>query len=456
MSHEQRTDYGHYPPLTKTETERDAATPGVRSRPRAPSRRATHHPSRPPTGRKPWTEASVRAALIEFVAGRDTWPTYEEFIAAGAKGLREAVKRIHGPAWWATELQLRDGDRQPGGNRRWTDETIRATLAEFFGERSSWPTRREFTEAGLAGLYEALRHHGGSRRWAVEMKVAPPRARPSGARRRAVPGGRRPGQPRRWTEQRIAAELATFLKGRSEWPRYREFVENGHRSLYRAVAGNGGRRVWAERMGVSFVDRRGGVPAFWTEERVREHLTRMLQGRTRWPTPAAFQQAGEARLLAAVYRTGGVQKWMDEFEIQSSRKEPSDTSQGRPRRWTESAIAEAIAPLGRQLGHWPTKGEFRSAGLLPALAAVYEHGGSEYWRRRLGLTAQDSHYLGPVPNRSRWTDKRIEAELRELCHGRTEWPSVQEFRDLDALPLYRAASRRGGVGKWRALVGLAS
>lgn len=76
-------------------------------------------------------------ALTEFLVGRDTWPTYDEFIIEGAKGLRDAVKRIRGPECWATEMGLAAGDRPLGGVRRWDDATIRAALAAFLGDRST-------------------------------------------------------------------------------------------------------------------------------------------------------------------------------------------------------------------------------------------------------------------------------------------------------------------------------
>lgn len=120
---------------------------------------------------KPWDEDAIREALSRFLVGWEVWPTYEQFIEGGAKGLREALARIGGVEKWATEMGLPGGDRARGGVKKWTDETIRAKLAEFFGDRTTWPTHREFDEAGLHALYEALRHYGGVERWAKEMNV---------------------------------------------------------------------------------------------------------------------------------------------------------------------------------------------------------------------------------------------------------------------------------------------
>jgi hypothetical protein len=51
-----------------------------------------------------WNEASIRAALTSFVAGHDVWPTYDAFVTAGHKRLRDAIGRDRGAKWWATQL----------------------------------------------------------------------------------------------------------------------------------------------------------------------------------------------------------------------------------------------------------------------------------------------------------------------------------------------------------------
>ena len=281
-------------------------------------------------------------------------------------------------------MGLTGGDRQQGGTRRWTDVTIRAALAEFLGDRSTWPTKRR--HAGRGGLHEALWYHGGSQRWAVEMGVAAP----APPRRRSPPAKpTRASRPKRawpsWTERRIATELSAFLANRGEWPRYAEFVDAGRKGLYHAVRNTGGAHMWAPRMGVGYVKRRGGLPTYWTEERVRERMAGMLEGRILWPTTREFEAADEGRLLAAARRLGGVERWMAEFALRRTPVRRSHSAQ--PRLWTDSAIMGAIAPLVTDLGRWPTKGEFRTAGLTRALAAVYYHGGSAAWQHRLGVTA---------------------------------------------------------------------
>jgi hypothetical protein len=55
---------------------------------------------------------------------------------------------------------------------------------------------------------------------------------------------------------------------------------------------------------------------------------------------------------------------------------------------------------------------------------------------------------------TKWTEARIESELREFLAGRTSWPSANEFTTAGRGDLYAAASRNGGIGRWRRAVGL--
>ena len=55
---------------------------------------------------------------------------------------------------------------------------------------------------------------------------------------------------------------------------------------------------------------------------------------------------------------------------------------------------------------------------------------------------------------AKWTDAAIERELRAFVEGRTTWPTPTDFRNAGKGSLYAAASRKGGIGRWRQLIGL--
>jgi cell filamentation protein, protein adenylyltransferase len=55
---------------------------------------------------------------------------------------------------------------------------------------------------------------------------------------------------------------------------------------------------------------------------------------------------------------------------------------------------------------------------------------------------------------AKWDDATIEQSLLEFLAGRSTWPTPAEFREAGRGDLYAAASRRGGIRRWRRLVGL--
>lgn len=55
---------------------------------------------------------------------------------------------------------------------------------------------------------------------------------------------------------------------------------------------------------------------------------------------------------------------------------------------------------------------------------------------------------------AKWSDTAIERELRTFLQSRDYWPPPAEFRDAGKGPLYAAASRAGGISRWRRIIRL--
>lgn len=94
------------------------------------------------------------------------------------------------------------------------------------------------------------------------------------------------------------------------------------------------------------------------------------------------------------------------------------------------------------------------AGLVKArILKPVGSGPSTRYRLAISTKSDGGRQRGPALS---WTDHRIEAELREFIGERRDWPSPNEFRASGKMALYQAASRRGGIGHWTALLGLES
>jgi hypothetical protein len=268
-----------------------------------------------------------------------------------------------------------------------------------------------------------------------------PTATMTGPRRRVGVAG-----SRRWTEERVREELRGFLAGREEWPSYREFWNAGRKGLRDAVTRFGGARRWAREFGMTYVERRPGYAPIWTEERIRADLTRFLTGREFWPTRIEFEAAGLKALRDAVGRSGGPPRWAAEFGLPRL-----DERRGSRRVWTDERIEEELRRLIGPDGRWPSTAEFRRAGKTTLQAAVYAHGGPDYWGARVGA--------GPPARRNTnrpvlWDEQRIGRELREVWAEHGGWPRFAEFEAMGKGKLYRAASRNGGVEHWKRKMGV--
>ncbi len=250
-----------------------------------------------------------------------------------------------------------------------------------------------------------------------------------------------------WSEERIRDELRPFLAGRGEWPSYREFQRAGLKALRDSITGRGGARRWAREMGVQYVERRPGYAPIWTEERIRSDLAAYLARRHEWPSRDEFEHDGKTALRNAINRTGGPDRWAQEFGLQRK-----DRLSGVRRGWTRELIESELRNLIGDGKTWPTQREFDDAGLDSLRTAIYRHEGSRFWAKRMGVRWRSS--LGR-PGPKAWTEARIRTELQAFCTGRDVWPTEREFAAAGKRKLYNAASRNGGVRRWAAELGVA-
>jgi hypothetical protein len=255
-----------------------------------------------------------------------------------------------------------------------------------------------------------------------------------------------PKQPSTWTDARIRAELRRFLRGRAEWPPYREFQRAGLKSLRDQVTARGGARRWAKAMGVRYVEHRPGYAPVWTEDRIRRDLSEYLADKDEWPSRLQFERDGRTALRNAVNRAGGPDRWASEFGLSRGTR-----LSGVRRGWTHEAIETELKPLIAGEAVWPSRRDFQDAGLSSMLTSIYRHEGPEYWARRMGVTRRAGFGR---PRRAYWTPERIRMELERFCAGRELWPTEREFIAAGQRALYGAASRNGGISYWAGELGL--
>jgi hypothetical protein len=179
-----------------------------------------------------WTEERIRRELEAFLPGREVWPSYPEFRAAGRHGLWQAIGRHGGPTRFAEEYGLA---YTPGRRPVLTEADVRARLRAVLrgSDVALWPSRQWLAERGGVALVTAMSRTGGAARWAAEfgVQLQRPRLEP-------------------WTPNGIAHALEPLLAGRRTWPNRGEFEAAGLGLLYAAIAKTEGHRAAAARCGL--------------------------------------------------------------------------------------------------------------------------------------------------------------------------------------------------------------
>jgi len=178
-----------------------------------------------------------------------------------------------------------------------------------------------------------------------------------------------------------------------------------------------------------------GAPG-WSQERVARELESWFAQRTFdvWPAYRTFARDGRKRLHSAVVRTGGAQRWAPELGVAIVQHRPG-------RRFSDDDINQALRTLLRahQPVRFPSHPWLVKHGPSGLASAVRSTAGAEHWAARLGI---------PLPSPARWTDQRLETELRRLCAGRTSWPTRAQFQAWNATGALQAVDNGHGSKWW--------
>ncbi len=306
-----------------------------------------------------WSLPKLDRELGPFLEGRDRWPSFAEFQAAGRALLWEHVQRHGGSLRWAArrEIPFVVPDRAGGV---WTDDLVRARLVTFLEGKSEWPTYREFRAAGHAQLRIGVTATGGPVRWAEEMGVKLPPSRITHMK---------------WSYARILEEVKKLAAGQNRWPSHRQFRAAGLGGLDMSIGKRGLEGHVAADLGIPTRVRRPQRPV-WTDETIRHTLDLFLKGRTTWPTETEFRKARLGSLSKNFYRHGTRDRWAKEYGI------PPPLDQFR---WTEANIEYALDCYLQDRNTWPTSTEFKEAGLSGLRSTLANRGQLEHWREHYGL-----------------------------------------------------------------------
>ena len=76
-----------------------------------------------------------------------------------------------------------------------------------------------------------------------------------------------------------------------------------------AINRHGGVDRWIDEFGLPRQHRLKGQTGYWTEQRIRDRLATICNGRTIFPTRMEFQRAGLSGMAYAMQRDRGIEWW---------------------------------------------------------------------------------------------------------------------------------------------------
>jgi hypothetical protein len=97
----------------------------------------------------------------------------------------------------------------------------------------------------------------------------------------------------------------------------RRFLADGQSSLRTAITSTGGLRRWAPEFDMprSSSPRHNGPIRYWTDDRIREHLTALCEGHNTFPSRQDFHRAGLQGLHHILQRDHTINTWAREFQL---------------------------------------------------------------------------------------------------------------------------------------------
>lgn len=112
------------------------------------------------------------------------------------------------------------------------------------------------------------------------------------------------------------------------------------------------------------------------------------------------------------------------------------------RYWSKERVLVELEAIKLETGEVPSFEQLVQAGRGDLAYAVKEHGGFVHYRHLLG-----------TKTRTRWTEEKVEAELKAIIDTDGKFPIQSRLKELDRWDLLRAINKFGGFVKWHQRMG---
>jgi hypothetical protein len=199
--------------------------------------------------------------------------------------------------------------RRRGSRPFWTDERIVEQLREVVAEIGDLPSMAELNRRGLSGMRKAIARKGmafyAGRVGLPDAEVPAERPRPPAKERRT---------PRKWTDDRIEAELRRLAaENGGRFPKRIELEAQGLQGLASAIKRKG-TRSWADHLDLDLSAGQDRSPYGISEARV--DIERVVSETGRLPGERTLRKLGYGRLAKRIANGGGVARFCATHRIE--------------------------------------------------------------------------------------------------------------------------------------------
>ncbi len=373
-------------------------------------------------------------AFIEGYGNPGAMPTIDELRNAGRSDIANAVQKHDGFPVVAERLSL-ELTYTKKRHGYWDDfSNVAKEIFIYLQERGilgRMPTTEELVKTERSSLARAIKEHGGfpvvAKRLGLELSYS-----------KKMNGY--------WNDfSNVEHEVFKFIRTQDRlgvMPTSQELTEAGQSSLVVAIQKYGGCQSVAERLGLTYANKRHG---YWDDfsNVERELLTFINEGDTPgvMPTTEELKKAAKSSLAVAISQHGGFSAVAERLGLELTYIKKTSGY------WDDfSNLEQEILAYIQEhgvVGVMPTQEQLKKAGRHDLTNAIWKHGGYQSVAERLGL---ELAYTAKPPRY--WDDfAHLERELLEFIikHGNHGvMPKQQELKKAGRSDLNSAISKHGG------------
>jgi hypothetical protein len=240
----------------------------------------------------------------------------------------------------------------------------------------------------------------------------------------------------KWTEETTLEELKKVKEKISHFPTKPELSLMRRGDLLNAITRNGGINKFRELLGEEIIK---AVNGFWTEENTLEELKKVTNDIGHFPTQTELSTLGRMDLQGAITKYGGSNKFRGLLG-----EELLQVPNGF---WTEEKILEGLKKVTNDIGHFPVHKELSVMGRADLSVAINRHGGSNYFRKLLGVELLQV-------SAGHWTIEQTLEDIKKITDEIGHFPKQDELSKMGRADLEGAITKLGGSNYFRKLLGV--